>query len=292
MFFFLISSNHIARQPYYTPNFNAKHFCSFQSRPCTQNECRVATHIIAGLYPLNFSKFLIKAYQPLIDDERKELMDIQNLYFTYLIQKLCDDNTKKINPVHAMDLLWNVDDSDYALLCDIGSAFAECYLTDLQIPIEETIDSCFLTDGYDIELNLYWLECIYMTKANEHHLSSFSLSSSSKDSEDDSDENEQKDPKLSELIELRNQMDKLFLGRTAYKRRALLKEEGLITSAFTKIEVGVEKVIVKPTTGVVAAAAATLTVVTEEKDDALDENQKGDHLAEALKLAVNQKLNL
>lgn len=213
-------------------------------------------------------------------------MDIQNLYFTYLIQKLCDDNTKKINPVHAMDLLWNVDDSDYALLCDIGSAFAECYLTDLQIPIEETIESCFLTDGYDIELNLYWLECIYMTKANEHH-PSFSLSSSSKDSgDDDSDENDQKDPKLSELIELRNQMDKLFLGRTAYKRRALLKEEGLITSAFTKIEVGGENVIIKQ------AAVATLTVVNEEKDELLDENQKGDHLAEALKLAVNQKLNL
>lgn len=303
--------------------------------PCALNECRVATHIIAGLYPLNFSKFLIKAYQPLVDDERKELMDIQNLYFTYLIQKLCDDNTKKINPVHAMDLLWNVDDSDYALLCDIGSAFAECYLTDSPIPIAETIDSCFLADGFDIELNLYWLECIYISKSNDHSLLvSKADSDSESDSRDDGDL--LNDAKANDLREMHFQMDRLFLGKTAYKRRSMLKEEGVITSPVTKIfENEMPKTVpvsLSSPSSSSSLSSASVTVPPSPKrqppqlklqqplpqspqqqtcTDKLDstkslpkefkhfvkeggklESPKGDRLAEALKLAVNQKLNL
>lgn len=153
---------------YSASSFEARHFCSFQDPPCSSNECRVATHIIAGLYPLNFSKFLIKAYQPLNEDERKELMNIQKLYFTYLMQKLCDDSSKKIDPLRQMDLLWNIDDTDYTLFCDIGSAFAECYLIDVPIPVQELLDSCFLVVNNDIELNMYWLECVYIVKEGDN----------------------------------------------------------------------------------------------------------------------------
>lgn len=133
-----------------------------------RNECRVATHIIAGLYPLNFSKFLIKAYQPLKEEERKELMNIQKLYFSYLMQKISDDKSQKVDMLQQMDLLWNIDDAEYTLFCDIGSAFAECYLIDMPIPVQELLDSCFILDNHDIELNTYWLECIYMFKESDN----------------------------------------------------------------------------------------------------------------------------
>lgn len=133
-----------------------------------RNECRVATHIIAGLYPLNFSKFLIKAYQPLKEEERKELMNIQKLYFSYLMQKISDDKSQKVDMLQQMDLLWNIDDAEYTLFCDIGSAFAECYLIDMPIPVQELLDSCFIPDNGDIELNTCWLECIYMFKESDN----------------------------------------------------------------------------------------------------------------------------
>lgn len=153
---------------YNSKNFDARHFCSFQDPPCMKNECRVATHIIAGLYPLNFSKFLIKAYQPLKEEERKELMNIQKLYFSYLMQKISDDKSQKVDMLHQMDQLWNIDDAEYTLFCDIGSAFAECYLIDMLIPVHELLDSCFIVDNHDIELNMYWLECIYMFKESDN----------------------------------------------------------------------------------------------------------------------------
>lgn len=156
------------RKVYSATNFDAQHFCSFQEPPCMRNECRVATHIIAGLYPLNFSKFLIKAYQPLKEEERKELMNIQKLYFSYLMQKISDDKSQKVDMLQQMDLLWNIDDAEYTLFCDIGSAFAECYLIDMPIPVQELLDSCFIIDNNDIELNTYWLECIYMFKESDN----------------------------------------------------------------------------------------------------------------------------
>lgn len=200
--FLLFSPFTLARKPYKVTAFNVKHFCSFQEPPCSSNECRVATHIVAGLYPFNFSKFLIKAYQPLNEDERKELMSIQKLYFTYLMQKLCDDKSKMVDPMHQMDLLWNIDDTDYTLFCDIGSAFAECYLTDISIPVQEFLDSCFIIDNGDIELNMYWLECIYLFKESDN----WPLKKL------------ENDPKVLEL-QLRMQMDQISLSKA--KMRSL-----------------------------------------------------------------------
>lgn len=186
---------------------NVKHFCSFQDPPCNNNECRVATHIIAGLYPCNFSKFLIKAYQPLNEEERKELMSIQKLYFTYLMQKLCDDKSKTIDPMHQMDLLWNIDDSDYTLFCDIGSAFAECYLTDIVIPVTDLLDSCFIMDNGDIELNMYWLECVYLFKESDN----WPLKKL------------ENDPKVLEL-QLRMRMDQISLNTAKLRAQAQQSE--------------------------------------------------------------------
>lgn len=264
----------LARRPYNTLNFSVEHFCSFQSPPCNRNECRVATQIIAGLYPLNFSKFLVSAYQPLNEDERKELMNIQHLYFTYLIRKLCNDNTKTVSQASVNDMIYDVDDTDYALLCDIGSAFAECYLTDTKIPLEEALDSCFSFDGLDIELNMFWLDCIYMTKSTEKlHCSPSKKKNGLED-----------DPKLLELKELRTHMDKLFLDRSGGPKLTALQKDEDEAAEFlcTKLK-SIQKTTAEQT---VKAAGEDIKVKCESS------SPKSDHLAEAIKLAVNQELNL
>ncbi len=282
----------LARRPYNTLNFSVEHFCSFQSPPCNRNECRVATQIIAGLYPLNFSKFLVSAYQPLNEDERKELMNIQHLYFTYLIRKLCNDNTKTVSQASVNDMIYDVDDTDYALLCDIGSAFAECYLTDTKIPLEEALD-CFSFDGLDIELNMFWLDCIYMTKTSDKLQCS---PSKKKNGLED-------DPKLLELKELRTHMDKLFLDRSyaVQKPTTMPKQDDLVpplasiqpaerlpsmlgTGMLTSGTIKKEQKILDQT---VKAASDDSKMKCESSS-----TPKGDHLAEAIKLAVNQELNL
>lgn len=189
---------------------NIKSFCTWQDTPCTRNECRVATHILAGLYPFNFAKFLVKAYQPLQKEERNELMNIQKLYFTYLMQKLCDDKPKLDDPKQPIDLMWNIDDADYSLFCDIGSAFAEYYLADIAIPIHELLESCFLIENGDIELNMYWLECsIYLFKESENWPC----------------KNLENDPKVLEL-QLRMQMDQLNLSKAKLRAQEQLLEVG------------------------------------------------------------------
>jgi hypothetical protein len=209
------------RVPYSASAIEPDVFCIFQPNPCTANSCRVATNIIAALYPLNFSKFLLKTYRPLSDDERKKLVTIQNFDFKNLLQKFCDDinkttenkiNADKLHPLHFMDfLLWDSDDSESALLSDVASGFAECYLIDFQFPQKHVIFPYFLklfrVNGRDIEIDMEWLENISNSK-----ITSF-------DSEDEDDEGEilitKKLKKCDIKIEdIENKMDQLSLNIT------------------------------------------------------------------------------
>lgn len=192
--------------------FDPRHFCMFQDPPCPRTECRVATHIIAGLFPLNFCKFLIKAYQPLNEEERKEVINIKNLYFTYLMQKFHDDKMKTFDPMSHMDLLSNLDDTDYSVFCGVGSAFAECYLIDAPIPVQEVLYACFIIENNDIALNMYWLECIYEFRANEN--------SPLKKIEND--------PKVMEL-QLRMQMDQIGLNGPKLQAELTNREKKLLS---------------------------------------------------------------
>lgn len=67
-----------------------------------------------------------------------------------------------------MDLMLNLQDTDYTEFCHVGSTFAEFYLIDAPIPVQEILYSCFIVENNDIELNMYWLECIHMFRANEN----------------------------------------------------------------------------------------------------------------------------
>lgn len=347
-----------ARQPYNVDEFSLEHFCSSQTPPCKRNECRVATQIVAGLYPLNYSKFLIPAYQPLTEDERKKLINTHQLYLTYLIRKLCNDNTKIIGEYNVNDVVLDVNDTEYALLCDIGSAFAECYLTEAHIPLDESLSACFVFDnGVDIELDMYWLECIYPSLMPSLYLDGDSPAATAAAAAAAAEativqQQQQRrriqiedDPKLRELKEIGVHIDKLFWDKPSLQK-AIIRQEDIIKmtpadlggefAAFTadsniaKIfsqsaassSVAAEKdrmTTVEKLSSVAAAAMAAATAGTLANltggggaDNSVDMDNTDDvrsraaavagtaaaaatscgSVDEALKLAVNQKLNL
>lgn len=186
-------------------------------------------------------------------------------------------------------MIYDVDDTDYALLCDIGSAFAECYLTDTEIPLEDALDSCFSFDGYDIELNMYWLDCIYMTKSNEK----LHCSPSKK-------KNGLEDPKLLELKELRTHMDKLFLDRACVQKSTSTKQDDLVPPLASILPA--ERLSSMLGTGMLSSGTikkeqkildqVVKAAGEDSKSKCESSSPKSDHLAEAIKLAVNQELNL
>lgn len=116
--------------------------CTLEPSLCTQIECRVAAHIIAGIYPLKLSKFLMKAYQPLKENERKELMSAQKMYFTYLMKENGDDEVQKMVLVDQFKIFLDMDTVESTLRAEIASAFAEHYLIDMAIPVQDLLHRC------------------------------------------------------------------------------------------------------------------------------------------------------
>ncbi|XP_055588217.1 uncharacterized protein LOC129740536 [Uranotaenia lowii] len=149
-----------------------KRFCIFQGEPCRINACRVAINIIAMLYPLNLSKFLIKSYHPLKEEERRKMAENWNIDVKNFMQRFCDDINKRwrtemsdrIHPLHFLDLLWESDDSESSLLSDMASAFAEWFLIDFQFPqrnvIYQYFTKFFLVKGTDIEFDMKCFETV------------------------------------------------------------------------------------------------------------------------------------
>ncbi|KAL1377676.1 hypothetical protein pipiens_016099 [Culex pipiens pipiens] len=164
---------HLPERVAYTwTTLEPKRFCIFQGEPCKINACRVAINIIAMLYPLNLSKFLIKSYHPLKEEERKKMAENWNIDVKNFMQRFCDDINKRwrtevadrIHPLHFLDLLWESDDSESALLSDMASAFAEWFLIDFQFPqrnvIYQYFTKFFLAKGTDIEFDMKCFEAV------------------------------------------------------------------------------------------------------------------------------------
>lgn len=160
------------RVPYTWTTLEPKRFCIFQSEPCRINACRVAINIIAMLYPLNLSKFLMKSYHPLKEEEHRKMAENWNIDVKNFMQRFCDDINKRwrtevadrIHPLHFLDLLWETDDSESALLSDMASAFAEWFLIDFQFPqrnvIYQYFTKFFLAKGTDIEFDMKCFESV------------------------------------------------------------------------------------------------------------------------------------
>lgn len=210
----------LARKRYNPEKFDVRHFCPYQNPPCSRIECQVAAHIIVGLFPMNFVEFLLTSYYPLGEWERNEVINIKNLYYAYLMQRFYDGKKTDADFAHdGWTSIPNLDSAiDYTLVCVITSAMAETHLIDLPIPVKEVLESCFVVEDNDIRFNKYWLECIYMLRANE----------------DSPLNNLYKDPKVMEL-QLLVQLDNLGLNqqiaisekpKKILEKVAKIKEEG------------------------------------------------------------------
>lgn len=190
-----------ARKKYNVPSLNVRHFCVYQNPPCNRTDCRVASHIIVGLFPQHFSQFLIYAYLPLTESERKEVMGIKNYYLSYLMQKFHDEKSTYDDSAFDISVMTSLNEMEHTLLCAIGTAFAECYLIDALIPVKEILESCFILENNDIQLNMYWLECIYMLR----------------ESDDSPLKNFEKDTRVMEQ-HLRTHLDHLGLTKPGFNR--------------------------------------------------------------------------
>lgn len=153
------------RVPYKQFLSNALDFCIFQNPPCNRTECRVASHVITGIYPLNYSLFLMKCYQPLDDIERNNCTVKNTLEFAFLLK----DFVNQMIPLHCMDILWTTDEIDPTLVRETASTLAECYLSEFTFPLDESIYPCFLSllkaTGSDVELDMEQLEAIYNARS-------------------------------------------------------------------------------------------------------------------------------
>lgn len=136
-----------------------QHFCAAQDPPCTRAECRVASQIIAGVYPPNFAKFLVWSYQTLIKEDSDLINYTHHAYLTYLIDQL--------NHLDMPDMLKEMREWEDVFVREMGAAMAECYITYPPVSVLSKLDECFVCSGFDIELNLEWLEKMYVIKDKE-----------------------------------------------------------------------------------------------------------------------------
>lgn len=137
---------HLAgRRPYPTQTVAVKTFCIFQGEGCMRMECRVASHIVAAIYPLNFSILLMTTYQP-VDYEKLNV-------------------TEMINHLNERDIISNICSLKNIHLTKDMSLYAEYCLTDFRFTAEEHIypffQNLFFVINKDIELHLTRLENIY-----------------------------------------------------------------------------------------------------------------------------------
>lgn len=61
------------RKPYTKKFIQPEIFCTFQKDSCPLKKCSVAASILIGGYPVNFTKFLLKNYVPLEENEREKI---------------------------------------------------------------------------------------------------------------------------------------------------------------------------------------------------------------------------
>ena len=168
---FLINILFLDRKPYKKQFVHPEIFCVFNDPPCDRIECLVATNIIVGSYPLDFSKCLIKTYRKLTPDEREKFLKIpmQSIIKKYSLLKNEAQPAESLTDSNLMLLLnmyWDTGETENALRNGLAAALAEKYKIDVKFPHKHIIYSYFYalfrTDPVagDIVLDLQWLEQI------------------------------------------------------------------------------------------------------------------------------------
>lgn len=269
---------------------------------------------------MNFSKFLITTYEPVHDDDTKGMM---HFHLAFLLRKLCSGDPKQMllskrvsvadsvsgandlptNGVAAAangtsaaststglshsftlnDLLTEVDDSDHSMLSRIGSAFTECYLTESALPVTDLLFACFrLTCDRDIELDIDWLDAMY-SEDEEESATNAATNAVAIDAA---------------IRDAANQSLEEFMAQQFGARSADRDDNN--RESRTDNDNDNDRSNGKPVFSAISLESPSLKhahtslaeVVTSSSQAAMAAGKTGEHLAEAIKLAVNQKLNL
>lgn len=162
------------RQPYTKQLFRPETFCVFKDPPCQQTECHVATNLVIGSYPLSFTKFLLRTYQPLAINDREKFLKVPS---QSLIRKFClkkggaaakeiMQEAEEINHSFLLlNMFWDDDDiADSMLRAGLAAALAENFKIDVKFPSRHVIFSYFYAlfrvAAGDVQMDLEWLEKI------------------------------------------------------------------------------------------------------------------------------------
>lgn len=163
------------REPYNKQFIYPEVFCVFNDSPCQRMECQVATNLIIGSYPLSFTKFLLRTYQPLSTSDREKFLKVpsQSLIRKFCLKKggaaakeIMQEADEINHSFLLLNMFWDDDDiADPMLRAGLAAALAENFKIDVKFPQKHIIFSYFYAlfrtgPSGDIVMDLEWLEKI------------------------------------------------------------------------------------------------------------------------------------
>lgn len=166
------------REPYNKQFIHPEIFCAFNDPPCQLTECQVATNLIIGSYPLSFTKFLLRTYQPLSTIDREKFLKVpsQSLIRKFCLKKggaaakeIMQEADEINHSFLLLNMFWDDDDiADPMLRAGLAAALAENFKIEVKFPQKPIIFSyCYAlfrtAAGGDIVMDLEWLEKINMS---------------------------------------------------------------------------------------------------------------------------------
>lgn len=161
------------REPYNKPIVHPDAFCVFNDPPCELMECQVGLNLIVGAYPMSFTKFLVRTYQPLSSADREKFLKVpsQSLIRKFCLKKggaaakeIMQEADEINHSFLLLNMFWDDDEiADPMLRAGLAAALAENFKTDIKFPQKHIIFSYFYAlfrpDGpsNDIIMDLEWL---------------------------------------------------------------------------------------------------------------------------------------
>lgn len=163
------------RESYDKQFIHPETFCVFNDPPCQLMECQVATNLIIGSYPLSFTKFLLRTYQPLSINDREKFLKVpsQSLIRKFCLKKggaaakeIMQEADEINHSFLLLNMFWDDDDiADPMLRAGLAAALAENFKIEVKFPQKHIIFSYFYalfrtSPSGDIVMDLEWLEKI------------------------------------------------------------------------------------------------------------------------------------
>lgn len=162
------------REPYTKQVVQPEMFCAFNDPPCKLTECQVATNLIIGSYPLSFTKFLLRTYQPLSTADREKFLKVpsQSLIRKFCLKKggaaakeIMQEADEINHSFLLLNMFWDDDDiADPLLRAGLAAALAENFKIDVKFPYKSIIFSYFYAlfrmdpASNEILMDMEWLE--------------------------------------------------------------------------------------------------------------------------------------